>query len=127
MGGMNVAVTGITAVYRAVRGAQCASLSPELSAWAKKAAARMTDMKQKPKPAKREPIAPRDKRYVRRGAGGKFKESDDIGKSLSAGRRKKATLEKHNAPEAIDGSRRLTRFRDRASPSQSTVPCAPGF
>ena len=32
-----------------------------------------------------------DKRYVRRGAGGKFKESDDAGKSLTADRRKKAT------------------------------------
>jgi hypothetical protein len=31
-----------------------------------------------------------DKRYVRRGAGGKFKESDDVGKSLTADRRKKA-------------------------------------
>jgi hypothetical protein len=31
-----------------------------------------------------------DKRFVRRGAGGKFKESDDVGKSLTADRRKKA-------------------------------------
>ena len=31
-----------------------------------------------------------DKRFVRRGAAGKFKESDDVGKSLSADRRKKA-------------------------------------
>ena len=31
-----------------------------------------------------------DKRYVRRGAAGKFKESDDVGKSLTADRRKKA-------------------------------------
>ena len=31
-----------------------------------------------------------DKRYVRRDAGGKFKESDDVGKSLAADRRKKA-------------------------------------
>jgi hypothetical protein len=29
-------------------------------------------------------------RFVRRGAGGKFKESDDVGKSLSQDRRKKA-------------------------------------
>jgi len=34
-----------------------------------------------------------DKRYVRRGAGGKFKESDDVGKSLTADRRKKAKTE----------------------------------
>ena len=31
-----------------------------------------------------------DKRFVRRGAGGQFKESDDVGKSLAADRRKKA-------------------------------------
>jgi hypothetical protein len=32
-----------------------------------------------------------DKRYVRRRADGTFKESDDVGKSLSADRRRKAT------------------------------------
>jgi hypothetical protein len=31
-----------------------------------------------------------DKRYVRRDAGGQFKESDDVGKSLSADRRRSA-------------------------------------
>ena len=31
-----------------------------------------------------------DKRFVRRGAGGQFKESDDVGKSLSSDRRRKA-------------------------------------
>jgi hypothetical protein len=31
-----------------------------------------------------------DKRFVRRGAGGKFQESDDVSRSLSADRRKKA-------------------------------------
>ena len=31
-----------------------------------------------------------DKRFVRRGAKGRFKESDDVGKSLSAHRRRKA-------------------------------------
>ena len=31
-----------------------------------------------------------DKRYVRRSKGGQFKESDDVGKSLAADRRKKA-------------------------------------
>jgi hypothetical protein len=31
-----------------------------------------------------------DRRFVRRGAGGKFKESDDVGRSLSVDRRKKA-------------------------------------
>jgi hypothetical protein len=39
----------------------------------------------------RELISPRgDKRYVRRTASGKFKESDDVGRSLSADRRKRA-------------------------------------
>ena len=32
-----------------------------------------------------------DKRFVRRGAKGRFKESDDVGRSLSADRRRKAT------------------------------------
>jgi hypothetical protein len=32
-----------------------------------------------------------DKRFVRRGAGGKFQESDDVGRSLTSDRRKKAT------------------------------------
>ena len=31
-----------------------------------------------------------DKRFVRRGAGGKFKESDDVGRSLTVDRRTKA-------------------------------------
>jgi hypothetical protein len=31
-----------------------------------------------------------DKRYVRRAAGGQFKESDDVGRSLSADRRRTA-------------------------------------
>jgi hypothetical protein len=43
------------------------------------------------KAAKRELIDTRsDKRFVRRGAGGKFKESDDVGRSLTVDRRKKA-------------------------------------
>ncbi|HUR26890.1 MAG TPA: hypothetical protein VM509_01780 [Planctomycetota bacterium] len=41
--------------------------------------------------SKRELIAPRgDKRFVRRGKGGEFKESDDVSSSLSADRRRKA-------------------------------------
>ena len=32
-----------------------------------------------------------DKRYVRRAKGGQFKESDDVGRSLAADRRTKAT------------------------------------
>ena len=45
----------------------------------------------KKRAAKRELIdTGTDKRFVRRGSGGKFKESDDVGKSLTADRRKKA-------------------------------------
>lgn len=41
--------------------------------------------------SKRELIAPNgDKRYVRRDKEGKFKESDDVGRSLSSDRRKTA-------------------------------------
>jgi hypothetical protein len=40
---------------------------------------------------KRELIAPQgDKRYVRRDPRGQFEESDDVGRSLAADRRKKA-------------------------------------
>ena len=39
----------------------------------------------------RELIAPKgDKRYVRRSKSGQFKESDDVGRSLAADKRKKA-------------------------------------
>ena len=45
----------------------------------------------KKKAAKRELIdTGRDKRYVRRDTSGKFDESDDVGRSLSADRKKKA-------------------------------------
>jgi hypothetical protein len=41
--------------------------------------------------AKRELIdTTTDKRFVRRGSGGKFKESDDVGSSLASDRRKRA-------------------------------------
>ena len=41
---------------------------------------------------RRELIAPRgDKRYVRRNVRGQFKESDDVSRSLSQDRRRKAT------------------------------------
>jgi hypothetical protein len=49
-------------------------------------------MAKKRNSTKRELIAPKgDKRYVRRDAQGQFKESDDVGKSLSQDRRRKAT------------------------------------
>lgn len=47
--------------------------------------------------AKRTLIAPRgDKRFVRRNALGQFKESDDVGRSLSQDRRRRA---KRSAPK----------------------------
>ncbi len=47
--------------------------------------------KSKKRASKRELIdTGRDKRFVRRGAKGRFKESDDVGRSLAADRRKKA-------------------------------------
>lgn len=43
--------------------------------------------------SKRELIEPRgDKRYIRRDTSGRFNESDDVGKSLAADRRKKAKM-----------------------------------
>jgi hypothetical protein len=45
----------------------------------------------KKRAAKRELIAPKgDKRYIRRGAKGRIKESDDQGRSLASDRRRKA-------------------------------------
>lgn len=53
--------------------------------------AKSTRKKSTRKAAKRTLIAPRgDKRYVRRSAKGRFKESDDVSASLSADRRKRA-------------------------------------
>jgi hypothetical protein len=51
----------------------------------------MAKKKAKKKSSKRELIdTGTDKRYVRRDAEGQFKESDDVGRSLSADRRRKA-------------------------------------
>ena len=62
----------------------------EAARMAKKAIARNTGTTRRTAP-KRELIdTGSDKRYVRRGVGGKFKESDDVGKSLSQDPRKKA-------------------------------------
>ena len=60
--------------------------------------------------AKRKLIEPgTDKRYVRRGTSGRFKESDDVGRSLAADRRTKAkTVAKRG--EGDKGDRR-TRSR----------------
>jgi hypothetical protein len=56
---------------------------------AKKKSAKKTARRKRA--AKRELIdTGTDKRFVRRGRAGRFKESDDVGRSLSADRRKKA-------------------------------------
>jgi len=53
--------------------------------------AKQKSSKKKKTAAKRTLIAPKgDKRYVRRSAKGRFKESDDVGTSLSTDRRKRA-------------------------------------
>ena len=50
----------------------------------------------------------KDKRYVRRGTKGQFKESDDVGRSLAADRRRKAvTVAKKG--EGDRGDRKRTR------------------
>jgi hypothetical protein len=55
---------------------------------AKKAARKSTT---RSRAAKRELISARgDKRYVRRGPGGQFKESDDVGRSLASDRRRRS-------------------------------------
>jgi hypothetical protein len=68
----------------------------------------------KKKPAaKRELIAPRgDKRYIRRDAAGRIKESDDVSRSLSQDRRRKAK----KAAKAGQGDRgdRKTASKDPA-------------
>ena len=58
---------------------------------AKKTAKKAAKKTGRRKAAKRELInTGTDKRYVRRGASGRFKESDDVGRSLSMDRRRKA-------------------------------------
>jgi hypothetical protein len=61
------------------------------SAGKKSAAKKSAKKTGRKKAAKRELIdTGTDKRYVRRGKGGRFKESDDVGRSLSMDRRRKA-------------------------------------
>jgi hypothetical protein len=71
--------------------------------------------------AKRELIEPHkgDKRYVRRNAKGRFKESDDVGRSLSQDRRRKAkTIAKPGQGDR--GDRRVSRYPWSASASSKT-------
>ena len=55
-------------------------------------------------------VTGRDKRYVRRGATGRFKESDDLGRSLPADRRKKSkTVAKRGEGDRGDRRRKTAR------------------
>jgi hypothetical protein len=67
----------------------------------------------KKKSSKRELVAPRgDKRYIRRDTKGQIKESDDVGRSLSQDRRRKA--KKEAAPGQGDrGDRRPVKSGTR--------------
>ncbi|MBM0108061.1 hypothetical protein JM946_25295 [Steroidobacter sp. S1-65] len=70
--------------------------SKNKTARSKSAPAKSTRKKSTRKAAKRTLIAPKgDKRYVRRTSRGRFKESDDVSRSLSTDRRKRA---KRKAP-----------------------------
>lgn len=65
---------------------------PKETTMAAKSSTAKTTSARRRKPAKRELInTGTDKRYVRRDASGRFNESDDVGRSLSQDRRKKAT------------------------------------
>ena len=68
-------------------------------------------MAKRRKAAKREYIdTGRDKRYVRRGAKGRFKESDDVGRSLTSDRRRKAKkVAKSGQGDKGDRRRKATR------------------
>jgi hypothetical protein len=67
----------------------------------------------KTKYTKRELIAPRgDKRYIRRDAKGRIKESEDVGRSLSQDRRRKAkTVAKSGQGDR--GDRKVTRTKTK--------------
>jgi hypothetical protein len=63
------------------------------------------------KSAKRELIAPRgDKRYIRRDAKGRIKESDDVGRSLSQDRRRKAMTVAESG-QGDRGDRKVTQAK----------------
>jgi hypothetical protein len=67
--------------------------------------------------AKRELISPRgDKRYIRRDAKGRIKESDDVSRSLSQDRRKKAKT-RADAGQGDRGDRKPAKARARKKTS----------
>ena len=59
----------------------------------------------------------RDKRYVRRGKRGRFKESDDMGRSLASDRRKKAK----RAVKSGEGDKGDRRKRRKARKTRKTT------
>jgi hypothetical protein len=76
---------------------------------AKKKSSRRRSSGRKKASSKRTTIAPRgDKRYVRRSATGRFKESDDAGRSLATDVRKKAKR-KSASGQGDKGDRRRKR------------------
>src|SRR6185312_1702971 len=73
--------------------------------------------------AKRELIAPRGaKRYIRRDPAGRIKESDDVSRSLSQDRRRKA----RTAAMPGQGDRGISRVRSAASTTISQGTPSPG-
>jgi hypothetical protein len=67
----------------------------------------------KTKSTKRELIAPRgDKRYIRRDAKGRIKESEDVGRSLSQDRRRKAKKVAKSG-QGDRGDRKVTRTKTK--------------
>ena len=88
---------------------------------------RMTMAKKRKKAAKRELIdTGRDKRYVRRSAKGRFKESDDVGRSLSADRRRKAKT-RAKAGQGVKENVRGRRLARRSSQTKKNPGARPGF
>ena len=74
--------------------------------------------------AKRELIAPRgDKRYIRRDAKGRIKESDDVSRSLSQDRRRKAktTAKAGRATGAIANPRKPPHGKKRVPAGNATL------
>ena len=71
----------------------------------------------------RELIEPKgDKRFVRRGKRGRFKESDDVGRSLGADRRKKAKkVAKTGEGDKGDRARKKTKKKKRKTKSKSVL------
>ena len=79
----------------------------------------------KRKAAKRERIERgKDKRFVRRGAKGRFKESDDVGRSLKRDRQQKAKRKVKSVKETgATGTRVIVPFTNHALRVRTTPVC----